>query len=367
MMTKTNIGIFAVLLLGIISCSPPTQQLEKASPTANATKKNQDENNLPALHQAIINNDEEQVRALIAAGADVNQLDSQMGNAPLHIASQGDNPSMIQLLLEHGAFVNLHTAHAGHTPLMVAVWYSKPNNIRALLEAKDINIYAKSPYGGRTAKDMIGGWDKKQTEKEKKRYKELTQIFDHYEQTLLNEIANQKIYQVVINQELSVTEKEKKVQALIEAGEPVNTESYIIGTGSDRHAPLLVAARNNYPNIVRMLLEANANIGQRGYIMNAIAFHKAAYMGNHEIMSMLVKHKDAQKYINDQGLNNGYTPLHDAIWHGNTATAKLLIDAGARLDLKTYERDSPLDLAKRYEYNDIVDLIEQKLAQQQQQ
>lgn len=314
-------------------------------------------NELPDLHQAIIENDEVKVLELIKNGADINQLDKRMGNAPLHIAAQLDNPKMIKILIDNGAFVNLHTPHAGHTPLMVAAWYSKAENIKELLKAKDINIYAKSPFGGRMARDVIGGFDQNQTEEEKQRYAVLTAIFDAYEKQLKEKIENQKVYQVVIDNKLSDHEKSEKIKALIASGESVNTESYIVGSGNDKHSPLLVAARNNYPETVKVLLEAGAAIGQRGYLMNAIAFHKAGYMGNAEIMKMLVAHKDAQKYINDQGLNNGYTPLHDAIWHGNTEAAKLLIDAGARLDLKTYEGDTPLDLAKRYNYQEIVRYI----------
>ncbi len=315
------------------------------------------ETGLPLLHQAIIDNDEQKVIELIEKGADINRLDSRMGNAPLHIAAQSDNPKMIEILLNNGAFVNLQTPHAGHTPLMVATWYSKSDNIKTLLKAKDINIYAQSPYGSATARDMIGGWNKNPNENDKRRNKELSDIFDAYEAQLKSKIADQVIYQTVVNNELSVPEKENKVRELIDSGEPVNTESYIIGTGNDRHSPLLVAARDNYPNIVKHLLDAGADIGQRGYMMNAIPFHKAAYMGNPEVMKLLVNHEDAPKFINDQGLNNGYTPLHDAIWHGNTEVAKILIEAGARLDLITYEGDTPLDLAKRYQYDDVVELL----------
>lgn len=315
---------------------------------------------LPALHQAIIDNDEIKVRVLIKAGVDVNQLDSRMGNAPLHIAAQGDNSKMIEILLENGAFVNLHTPHAGHTPLMVAAWYSKPENIKALLKAPDINVYAKSPYRGSTARDFVGGFDKNRTADENARYEVLTSIFDAYEEQLKNKIEAQKIYQVVVNNNLNDALKAEKIQELVIQGVNINTEYFITGNGNDKHSPLLIASRNNYPDVAKVLLEAGADIGQRGYLMNAIAFHKAGYMGNTEIMKMLVNHKDSHKYINDQGLNNGYTPLHDAIWHGNTEAAKLLIDAGARLDLKTYERDTPLDLAKRYNYTEIIDYIENK-------
>ncbi|MBD0404691.1 ankyrin repeat domain-containing protein [Flammeovirga sp. EKP202] len=359
-MMRTTTGLSLLLSLFILaqSCQQPKDQPKESVVVEQEYKETA--TGLPTLHQAIIDNDEKRVLELIKAGADVNQLDSKMGNTPLHIASQGDNPNLILHLIEAGAFVNLHTPHAGHTPLMVATWYSKPENIKALLTATDINIYAKSPFGGRIAKDFIGGFDQHQTEDEQKRNAALIAIFNAYEKQLEEKVEAQKIYQTVNDNTLSDEEKADLVQSLIDENQSVNTESFVTGDGNDRHSPLLVATRNNYPLTTKILLEAGADIGQRGYLMNAIAFHKAGYMGNTEIMKMLVQHSDADKYINDQGLNNGYTPLHDAIWHGNTEAAKVLIDAGARLDLKTYEGDTPLDLAKRYNYNDIVKYIENK-------
>ncbi|WP_409286213.1 ankyrin repeat domain-containing protein [Pontibacter sp. G13] len=315
------------------------------------------ESGLPILHQAIMDRDLDRVQELIEEGADVNQLDPKMGNAPLHIAAQCDDARFIELLLKAGAFVNLQTPRAGHTPLMVATWYSKPDNIQALLKAADINLYARTPYGGAMARDMIGGWDKHPDENDLRRNQEMEEILDAYEENLHARIETQKIYQTVIDTALSLSEKETQVAKLIQAGEPVNTESFVIGTGNDRHSPLLVAARENYPNMVQMLLDAGADIGQRGYMMNAIPFHKAGYMGNPEVMELLVNHPDAQNFINDPGPNNGYTPLHDAIWHGNAAAAKILIDAGADLSAKNYEGDTPLDLARRYQYQDIVEMI----------
>ena len=345
-------AMMTVIFLGLASSS----QLLAVEKIVTDSPKNK----LPPLHRAIIDNDVKKVLELINKGADVNQLDSLMGNAPLHIAAQGNNPKMIEILLSKGAFVNLQTPRSGQTPLMIASWYNKPENIKALLKAKDINIFLRSPHGGAMAKDWIGGWDKNQTENEKLRNKELSDIFETYERELQTKIVEQKIYQVVVNPNMAEQEKEAEVKKFIEAKEPVNTESFVTSTGNDKHSALLVAARDDYPNIVKMLIDAGADIGQRGYMMNAIAFHKAGYKGNPEVMKLLINHKDAQKYINDQGPNNGYTPLHDAIWHGHSETAKLLIEAGARLDIKNYENDTPLDMAKRYHYDDIVALILKK-------
>ncbi|WP_298238518.1 ankyrin repeat domain-containing protein [uncultured Algibacter sp.] len=352
---KKQMLILGLSVLFLMNCAEKQNQKEHIAPKVETST------GLPLLHQAIVDGDEAQVIKLIEDGADINQLDRLMGNSPLHIACEQENVRIVELLIEKGAFVNLITPRSGFTPLMVAVWHNQLENVKALLKARDINIYIKSPSGGSSVRRIIGGWHQTPNETDTKRYKELSDILDAYETDLKEQVANQKIFQVIADRSLSEIEKEDQIKALIEANEPVNTESFVMSKGYPRHSPLLLAARDNYMGIVKLLLDAGADIGQRGYQMNAIAFHKSAYSGNTEIVKLLLNHKDASKYINDQGPNNGYTPLHDAIWHGHTEAAKLLIDAGARLDLKAYDGDTPLDFAKRYQYNDIIALIENRL------
>ena len=60
--------------------------------------------------------------------------------------------------------------------------------------------------------------------------------------------------------------------------------------------------------------------------------------------------------LDAQGPNNGYTPLHDAVWHGHVEGTEVLIDAGARKDLRGFDGKTPLQLAKEYKYQKIIDL-----------
>lgn len=46
-----------------------------------------------------------------------------------------------------------------------------------------------------------------------------------------------------------------------------------------------------------------------------------------------------------QGVTNGYTALHDALWHGHEECARILIEAGARLDLLGHDGKLPVDVA----------------------
>jgi ankyrin repeat protein len=54
--------------------------------------------------------------------------------------------------------------------------------------------------------------------------------------------------------------------------------------------------------------------------------------------------------IDAQGPYNGFTPLHDAVWHGHLVAARALVDAGARLNLKTHAGLTPRGLAVLYGY-----------------
>jgi len=312
---------------------------------------------LPPLHQAIIEGDLSQVKMLVKRGADINQLDSHMGNSPAHIAAQTDYPNILKWLLDNGAFINLQTPRSGFTPLMVATWYSKPANIRVLMSYPALNIELKTPSGVK-AQALVGGWDRNITADEEKRYAQLRQLFINKRQQQTNLLAQQKILNVVEDKSLTESDKLAQISKLIARGQDVNQRRPVYASRNDWHTPLLIAARNGDAKIVKLLLDNGADQTIVGYTMNAIAFHKAGYMGHSDIVQLLLAAPKANEVLNAQGPNNGYTPLHDAIWHGNTAAAKAFIEAGAKQHLTTYEKDTAKQLAERYQYSDILKLLQ---------
>jgi ankyrin repeat protein len=69
------------------------------------------------LHFAAQQGDLDEVRALVAKGADVNAFDD-LGMTPLHHAAKEERLEVARFLLEHGANVNAHhEASIGNTPL----------------------------------------------------------------------------------------------------------------------------------------------------------------------------------------------------------------------------------------------------------
>lgn len=141
----------------------------------------------------------------------------------------------------------------------------------------------------------------------------------------------------------------------------------LIGEGADPNetdengdCPLIIAAYRGYTEIVRVLLEAGADVTAVDPSMKATALHAAAYAGHAEAARLLIELGRID--IDKQGPYNGYTALHDAIWQNHTEVARILIDAGADLDLKSNDGQTPLQLAEQHHATEIVALIRARLA-----
>jgi len=142
------------------------------------------------------------------------------------------------------------------------------------------------------------------------------------------------------------------VEKLIKKGTDINAKD------ENGDAPLVQAAYLGFDTIVRLLLEAGADVEAVDPGMKATALHAAAYAGRTEAARQLINyHIDIDK----QGPYNGYTALHDAIWQNHIETAKLIINSGANLNLKNHAGQTPLNFARSKNLHDLADLIEQKI------
>ena len=102
--------------------------------------------------------------------------------------------------------------------------------------------------------------------------------------------------------------------------------------------------------IVRMLLDAGANPRINNYLLKATPVHKAAYAGRPDALVALRAEGGGE--INAQGPYNGYTAMHDAVWHGHPDCLAIILDwPGARFDLVGFDGLTPEGLAKRLGYN----------------
>jgi ankyrin repeat protein len=274
------------------------------------------------------------VRSLLAAGADPFTTDSQTGATALHKAAQGGSVEVARMLVEAGAFVDAVTPTMGHTPIMDGLWYKAPAYVKYLVD-QGANLHFATHYGFTMMEHLQFELNVNTLGKEK--LLEIDETFKQREQADQEAIDNQKVMAATNNGDTAA------VQRLIGEGADVNTVYPHVNTFSDGHTPLLVAARDNHAEIVRELLNAGAKVRVVDWVFKGSPIHKATYNGRPEILRMILDQPDVD--IDVQGPINGYTPLHDALWHGYTECAEMLLDVGCRLDLKGHDGKTPLQVA----------------------
>ena len=309
---------------------------------------------LPALHAAAGRGDEGEVRRLLRQGADPNALEPNIGAAPLHIAAQGGSPAVGSVLVEAGAFVNLQAQSHGMTPLMVAIWHRRPKFVGFLLGLPRINVEIVNVLGLK-ARDLIGfgstGDDAAASID--RRIRELLDAHIAKRQALLD---GQPLY-AAANADLDEAARSKRVRELISQGAVIDTISPRMNSGTDGHTPLHVAALKGQAEVARQLLAAGADQTIADAYMLSLPVHKAASFGHTEVMKVLVADRRFPQIADAQGPFNGYTPLHDAVWHGYLETARVLVEAGVRTDIRGWDGRTPADLAQDSGYTDIVSLL----------
>ena len=94
---------------------------------------------------------------------------------------------------------------------------------------------------------------------------------------------------------------------------------------------------------VRELLRKGVKPDERDSF-GGTALHAAMFQKNMEIVTLLLRNKFD---IDAQGTQNGYTPLHDAVWANNLEAVKRLLDEGAKTNMKGKDGLTPYGKAKK--------------------
>jgi ankyrin repeat protein len=111
------------------------------------TRPIRDEGTIP-LHDAVLAANAEEVRALLAKGADARAA-NRLGVTPLQLAAVNGDESIARLLLAAGADVNA-TLPEGETVLMTAARTGRPELLTLLID-KGANVNAREEWYGETA------------------------------------------------------------------------------------------------------------------------------------------------------------------------------------------------------------------------
>ncbi len=277
----------------------------------------------------------ELTRILLEAEADVWALDSRAGATALHKACQGGSLEIVKLLLEAGAYINASVCTTGHTPVIEALWFKNSDIVGYLLK-KGAEININTYYGFSLGQHLdyalkVNVYGREKLEQAKK-------MLDERKNSDQEQLNGQQLMAAVLSGNL------EEVKKLIVQGSDVDERYPLLNGFNDYHTPLLVACREGHKEMVIELLKAGANVNAVEPVFGAVPLHKATYNGYAGITKLLSEHPNIN--LNFQGYTNGYTPLHDALWHGFDDCAAVLINAGARCDLRGHDGKTPLDIAR---------------------
>jgi len=193
------------------------------------------------LMDKVVSKDFNAVKKLLAAGADVNERDEQSGSTPLIIAaSYRGYEDMVKLLLANGADPNIKEKVYGNTALIAGSGISKEMVVVLLEHGADVNI--KNFKGTSAFTSAITG------------------------------ILRGRV-------------KTDVAELLLNNGADVN-ESPTSGT-NEGYTRLMMAARNNAPDLVRFLIKHKADLNAKAKD-GSTALSMAKKKKNEKIVKLLV-------------------------------------------------------------------------------
>lgn len=212
--------------------------------------------NLPPLHTANLKD----ALSLVASGTDADVKDAR-GNTSLHIAAANNDTKTIKSFLKAEANINAQNAR-GRTPLHVAVQHGSLNAVRLLLEK-----------GGSTETEDAEGHEPISLAFD--REENIKHNFDVFDESAL-ETCNE-IIDALSEAGAKLSEAEAKrpyhlFLAAVENNDRARVEEllkgenieYLSATYPSQMTPLQIAAQHGHDDIVRLLLEAGADVDAGG-------------------------------------------------------------------------------------------------------
>ena len=128
---------------------------------------------------------------------------------------------------------------------------------------------------------------------------------------------------------------------------------------TQRYDIVTIAAVANDLPMLKLALEGGCNATNVTSPYDGTALIAAAHLGHDEVVRMLIEAKAPLDHVN----NLGWTALIESIVLGDggprhTATLRALVDAGANVNLADRSGTTPLGLAKRRGYREMVAILE---------
>lgn len=314
-----------------------------------------DASGMRLVQLAAVRGDLDALRELIGARARVDLPHVKSGAQALHFAASGGSAEAVRMVVAAGGSLEAIWPMNGHTPLVEAAF---KNNVEAALALLDA--------GADPTKTSIRGvgimdFALRNPSVNAPLIKRLDALFARHPGSIVRTDAPvhdidtaakadsvRRIFDAVATRDAELQPAPRMDQAFLDflaaadrgdvdalrsaiAKDPavVNQRGGRLGTTA-----LILATVAGRTDVARLLLErgADPNLTE----IHPMAVHplfKAAVFGRDAIAQLLV---NAGARIDDQGLANGMTPLHDAVLQGRAGMVRILLAAHARTDIEDY-------------------------------
>ena len=306
----------------------------------------------------------EAIKILLDAGANINEVE-EAGETALKKAIYNyyndDTLKLIKMLIDYGAYVNIPN-HDGETPLIHAARFYNSDVVKVLIDAgADVNF----EYKGLRALDYAYGNENMRNTNILKKLEVITAARDsNYkfsDETFaeicqigsLTQIKKALDAGANVDARSNIMERTMLMEA-VDDHDNVNKEliKLLIDYGADVNAScddeslLLLASYN--PNlgldVFKMLFEAGVDIQKSDNCSRSDILSAASHYQPIEVIKFLFE--KGLTGINKQD-QYGRTPLMYAVWHGNFGVAELFLDNGADIAIKDNNGDTAADYYRR--------------------
>lgn len=370
-----------------------------ASLQAGAEINGRDERGRTAVMAATHANQVETVRALIEAGADINIRDDRLDNPFLYASAEGLH-EIVRLTIDANADTSL-TNRFGGTALIPAAERGHVEIVRELLTRTDVDVNHVNNLGWTALLEAVilsdGGARHQEIVRLLIDHGANIEIPDNNGTTALEHARARGFWE--IEQILFAAGQRRDADLILAADRgDVETVRQILAQGASVHAQdeqgrtaLIAAAYGNHLAVAELLIRLGADVNRQdrtqqsaylistseGYLdllrltlqagadvhsldsYNGTGLIRAADRGHVEIIRELLKTDIRIDHIN----NLGWTALLEAIILGDggprhAEVVRLLVEAGADVNLADSKRTTPLAHARQRGYRQIIEILE---------